>query len=152
MDKTSAEIYSGQSDSIRYQYGSTVEEFRKIDDSRREICKLYDQIMTACGVMKGIDDPFIRDAVDRRLVDRIALLGRMIECVKRRDEKRADGTSYLVYKRSYQIADGKLLKTTMLGELARKYADEKKEKDPDSIYFVVRKKKDGSLRCIYRLE
>ena len=71
MDKTSAEIYSGQSDSIRYQYGSTVEEFRKIDDSRREICKLYDQIMTACGVMKGIDDPFIRDAVDRRLVDRI---------------------------------------------------------------------------------
>ena len=102
MDKSSAEIYAKQADRIKYRYGPTVEEFRKIDDSRREICKLYDQIMTACGVMKGIDDPFIRDAVDRRLVDRIALLGRMIECVKRRDEKRADGTSYLVYKRSYQ--------------------------------------------------
>ena len=152
MDKTSAEIYSSKTDSIRYRYGSTIEEFRKIDDSRREICKLYDQIMTACSVMMGIDDPFIRDAVDRRLVDQTALLGRMIECVKRRDEKRADGTSYMVYKRSFQIADGKLLKTTILGELARKYADEEKEKDPDSIYFVVRKKKDGSMRCIYRLE
>ena len=152
MDKSSAEIYAKQADRIKYRYGSTVEEFRKIDDSRREICKLYDQIMTACGVMKDIDDPFIRDAVDRKLVERIAFMSRMIEAVKKQDERKAGGTCYMVYKRGYGIVDSRLMKTTNLEELACRYADEEKEKDPNSIIFVVRKKSDGSMRCIYRLE
>lgn len=151
-DKTNSEIFSEQVGNIVYRFGKTIDEFRLINDSRKDVCRLYDQMLAACNVMKEIEDPFITEAVNRQIAKKIAFIEKTVERIKQEDKRNAADTSYLVFKKGYLATEGKLAKTTCHEKVAIQYAEEQKKKDPSAIVFVVRKRKDGSMRCIYRLE